>query len=104
MGTPSGVRRCQRRVGSRRCGSRIGPVRDVLDSRDAQIDEQRGLLARFMAIAAQEALVEAAAKQAPAGCELRRLMTAARRDPPMSEILISECIVVMRGNPTSARC
>jgi hypothetical protein len=42
------------------------PVRDVLDSRDAQIAEQRSMLARFTAIAAQEATVEAAAKQAPA--------------------------------------
>jgi hypothetical protein len=44
----------------------MGPVRDVLDSRDAQIAEQRTMLARFMAIAAQEATVEAAAKQVPA--------------------------------------
>jgi hypothetical protein len=44
----------------------MGPVRDVLTSRDAQIAEQRSMLARFMAIAAQEATVEAAAKQVPA--------------------------------------
>jgi general secretion pathway protein M len=44
----------------------IGPVREVLDGRDAQIAEQRSMLARFMAVASQEATVEAAAKQAPA--------------------------------------
>jgi general secretion pathway protein M len=44
----------------------IGPVRDLLERRDAQIAEQRSMLARFMAVAAQEATVETAAKQAPA--------------------------------------
>jgi hypothetical protein len=41
------------------------PVRDALARRDAQIAEQRVMLARFKALAAQEAAVEAAAKQAP---------------------------------------
>lgn len=44
----------------------IGPVRDILERGDAQIAEQQRMLARFMAVAAQEATVEAAAKQAPA--------------------------------------
>jgi len=44
----------------------VVPVRDGLAHRDAQIAEQRTMLARFKALAAQEAVVEAAAKQAPA--------------------------------------
>jgi hypothetical protein len=45
----------------------IEPIRHALNSRDAEIARQRELLARFEAIAAQEATVAAAAKQAPRG-------------------------------------
>jgi hypothetical protein len=42
----------------------VEPIRNALNSRDAEIVRRRGLLARFEAIAAQEATVAAAAKQA----------------------------------------
>lgn len=41
----------------------VVPIRDGLDGRDAQIAEQRTMLARFKVMATQEAAVEAAAKQ-----------------------------------------
>jgi hypothetical protein len=44
----------------------IEPTRELLARRDAQIAEQRLTLARLRALAAQEATVDAAARQAPA--------------------------------------
>ena len=44
----------------------VVPIRAGLARRDIQIAEQRMMLARFKTLAAQEAAVEAAAKQAPA--------------------------------------
>jgi general secretion pathway protein M len=43
----------------------IGPVREALAARDAQIASQRAMLARFSALVSQEPKVDAAAKQSP---------------------------------------
>jgi hypothetical protein len=44
----------------------VQPVRDLLAARGLEIAEQRATLSRFRALAAQEAAVDAASKQAPA--------------------------------------